>query len=64
MEPPDGHPDERAALLLAAILTHQRRRRPLAIQPGAGGGGSGWRTAGRERALGAGQLSQRRGWRG
>ena len=34
MDSPDGHPDERAALLMAAVLTHQRRRRPLAIQAG------------------------------
>ena len=61
MDPPDGHPDERAALLMAAVLTHQRRRRPLAIQS-SGGGGSGWRTAARERALGGG-MQTRRGWR-
>ncbi|MBI4570610.1 MAG: acetyl-CoA carboxylase biotin carboxylase subunit [Chloroflexi bacterium] len=61
MDSPDGHPDERAALLVAAVLAHQKKRRPLAIEaPPAGG--SAWRAAGRDRALGARRLSERRGW--
>jgi acetyl-CoA carboxylase biotin carboxylase subunit len=61
MASPDGHPDERAALLFAAVLTHARKRRPLAIEPG-GGDVGGWRAAGRGRELQARNIAQRRGW--
>jgi hypothetical protein len=61
MKPSDGHPDERAALLFAAVLTHTRRRRPLAIESG-GGDSGGWRAAGRDREVLARNLAQRRGW--
>jgi acetyl/propionyl-CoA carboxylase alpha subunit len=61
MDPPDGHPDEKAALLMAAVLTHQRKRRPLAIQTSGGTGGNGWGKAARDRGVGGGQA--RRGWR-
>jgi acetyl-CoA carboxylase biotin carboxylase subunit len=63
MDSPEGHPDERAALLMAAVLAHQRRRRPIAIQSGNNSGGSGWGRAGRDRGVGASQQT-RRGWRG
>ncbi|MCH8849321.1 MAG: acetyl-CoA carboxylase biotin carboxylase subunit [Chloroflexi bacterium] len=59
MDSADGHPDERAALLVAAVLTHQKKRRPLALESKSGGAG-GWRAAGRRRLL---QGRMRRGWR-
>ena len=59
---PDGHPDEQAALLVAAVLTHLRKRRPLALEP-SGGESGGWRSAGRGRELQARLQAQRRGWR-
>jgi acetyl-CoA carboxylase biotin carboxylase subunit len=62
MASPDGHPDERAALLFAAVLAHQKKRRPLAIESQAAGGNA-WRAAGRDRLLGARGASERRGWR-
>jgi acetyl-CoA carboxylase biotin carboxylase subunit len=62
MMSPDGHPAERAALLLAAVLTHQRRQRPIAIES-SGGGRGGWQAAARERLMGN-RGGQRRGWRG
>jgi acetyl-CoA carboxylase biotin carboxylase subunit len=61
MDSPDGHPDETAALLMAAVLTHQRRRRPLAIGSNSGSGMSGWSKAGRDRGVGGSQA--RHGWR-
>jgi len=58
----DGHPDQKTALLLAAVLAHQRKRRPpatgIAAMPS-----SNWRAAGRERFLAGRSLAQRRGWR-
>jgi acetyl/propionyl-CoA carboxylase alpha subunit len=62
MAPPDGHPDEQAALLIGAVLQHLKRRRPMVIES-QGGDGGGWRSAGRERTLESRQLAQRRGWR-
>jgi acetyl/propionyl-CoA carboxylase alpha subunit len=59
MEPLDGHPDEDAALIFAAVLAHLKRRRPLAIETGAHTLESGWRAAGRARTL----RSTRQGWR-
>jgi len=62
MAPPDGHPDEQAALLIAAVLAHLKRRRPLAIEP-QGADGGGWRAAGRDRQRESRSMAQRRGWR-
>jgi acetyl-CoA carboxylase biotin carboxylase subunit len=62
MAPPDGHPDEQAALLVGAVLAHLKRRRPMIVES-QGGERGGWRSAGRERALESRQLAQRRGWR-
>jgi acetyl-CoA carboxylase biotin carboxylase subunit len=62
MAPPDGHPDEQAALLIAAVLAHLKRRRPMVVESQGGDDGR-WRSAGRERALESRQLTQRRGWR-
>jgi acetyl-CoA carboxylase biotin carboxylase subunit len=62
MEAPDGHPDEQTALLIAAVLSHRRKRRPLAVESGTGGA-SGWRSAGRDQAIQGRALAQRRGWR-
>lgn len=62
MASPDGHPDEEAALLTAAVLAHLKRRQPQAIESGPAEGG-GWRSAGRERVLDARRRAQRRGWR-
>ena len=62
MASPDGHPDEQAALLVAAVLSHLKRRRPLAIETSSGGD-AGWSAAGRERAIENRMLAQRRGWR-
>ena len=59
MDSAEGHPDERAALLVAAVLTHQKKRRPLALET-KGSGDAGWRAAGRRRLL---QGRTRRGWR-
>ena len=58
MESPDGHPNEKAALLVAAALAHEKKRRPLALET-TGGRESGWRAAGRRRLLDA--RSTRRG---
>jgi hypothetical protein len=44
---------------MAAVLTHQRRNRPVAIQSGGSTGGSGWQKAARERSMGG---THRRGW--
>ena len=62
MEDPDGHPDEKTALLVAAVLAHLRKRRPPAGSATSGSVGH-WRSAGRERFLGGRSLAQRRGWR-
>ena len=62
MDSPDGHPDEQTALLVAAVLSHLKKRRPAAVGQTAGGG-SGWRAAGKERLLGDRTMAQRRGWR-
>jgi acetyl-CoA carboxylase biotin carboxylase subunit len=62
MASPDGHPDEQAALLVAAVLTHLRKRRPQAREATAASDRSGWRSAGRVR-LAEGRLwARRRGW--
>ena len=62
MEDPDGHPDEKTALLVAAVLAHLRKRRPPAGSA-TSGPADHWRSAGRERFLGGRSLAQRRGWR-
>ena len=62
MEDPDGHPDEKTALLVAAVLAHRRKRRPPAGST-TSGPADHWRSAGRERFLGGRSLAQRRGWR-
>ena len=62
MAAPDGHPDEQAALLVAAILAHGKKRRPLALESSTDGG-SGWQAAGRERLIDSQGLTARRGWR-
>ncbi|MCI0855721.1 MAG: acetyl-CoA carboxylase biotin carboxylase subunit [Chloroflexi bacterium] len=62
MEDPDGHPDEKTALLVAAVLAHLRKRRPPAGSATSGPADQ-WRSAGRERFLGGRSLAQRRGWR-
>ena len=62
MAPPDGHPDEQAALLIAAVLAHLKRRRPMAVES-QGANGGGWRAAGREREREFRAMAQRRGWR-
>ncbi len=62
MEDPDGHPDEKTALLVAAVLAHQRKRRAPAASTTTGPTDY-WRSAGRERFLGGRSLAQRRGWR-
>ena len=62
MDSPDGHPDEQVALLLAAVLTHLKKRQPLVLESSAGGGG--WLSAGRDRLVEGRRLSERRGWRG
>ncbi len=62
MASPDGHPDERAALLVAAVLAHLKKRRPPAQEPQAADG-SGWRSAGRDRLIEGRRSAQRRGWR-
>jgi acetyl-CoA carboxylase biotin carboxylase subunit len=59
MASPDGHPDEQAALLVAAVLAHVKKRRPLAIESG-GGAGSRWLAAGRDRTLAARASLRRR----
>jgi acetyl-CoA carboxylase biotin carboxylase subunit len=61
MASPDGHPDEQAALLVAAVLAHLKKRQPLQVDSGRAG--SSWGAEGRARALRAGELAQRRGWR-
>ncbi len=60
-----GHPDEKTALLVAAVLAHLKKRRPPAAGggPGASGPANAWRAAGQERFLGGRTLAQRRGWR-
>ncbi|MEX1252707.1 MAG: acetyl-CoA carboxylase biotin carboxylase subunit [Dehalococcoidia bacterium] len=60
MESPDGHPDEQAALLIAAVLTHLRKRRAPATDPAAGANGNAWRAAGRDRMQQNRLLVQRR----
>ena len=62
MVSPDGHPDERAALLVAAVLAHLKKREPLAVESGVGAG-SGWRAAGRDRLIEGRSSAQRRRWR-
>jgi len=62
MVSPDGHPDEQAALLIAAVLAHVKKRRPLLLESEQGNG-SAWRSVGRQRMLQARQQAQRRGWR-
>jgi acetyl-CoA carboxylase biotin carboxylase subunit len=62
MASPDGHPDEQAALLVAAVLAHLKKRQPVATESGAADA-SGWRGAGRERHLEGRDWAQRRGWR-
>ena len=62
MEDPDGHPDEKTALLVAAVLAHLRKRRPPAGSATSSPADQ-WRSAGRERFLGGRSLAQRRGWR-
>ncbi|MCH7837327.1 MAG: acetyl-CoA carboxylase biotin carboxylase subunit [Chloroflexi bacterium] len=62
MDTPDGHPDERTALLVAAVLAHLKKRRPPA-PPSASADGSGWRSAGRDRLIEGRLSAQRRGWR-
>jgi acetyl-CoA carboxylase biotin carboxylase subunit len=61
MGSPDGHPDEQAALLVAAVLAHLKKRQPLQVDSGRNG--SSWGAAGRARTLQARELAQRRGWR-
>ena len=64
MESLDGHPDEQTALLVAAVLSHVKKRRPAAIGTAPGrSSGSAWRTAGRERLMEGRSSAQRRGWR-
>ncbi len=58
----EGHPDEKTALLVAAILTHLKKRRPPVSSTTTGSANS-WRSAGQERFLGGRSLAQRRGWR-
>ena len=62
MASPDGHPDEQAALLTAAVLAHLKKRQPLALESD-GGNSSGWRSVGRERLIESRQLAQKSGWR-
>ncbi len=62
MEPADGHPDEQAALLIAAVLAHHKRRRPMAVESSQPSNGSGWRSAGRDREREVRMQAQRRGW--
>jgi len=62
MASPDGHPDEQAALLVAAVLAHLKKRQPLQVDSGRNGG-SAWATEGRVRALRAREQAQRHGWR-
>ena len=62
MEETEGHPEEKTALLIAAILTHLKKRRAPASGTTASPGNN-WRSAGRERFLGGRTLAQRRGWR-
>jgi acetyl-CoA carboxylase biotin carboxylase subunit len=62
MEPPDGHPDEEAALMLAAVLAHLKKRRPLAVESSRAGE-AGWLTANRQRVIDTRAMAQRRGWR-
>jgi acetyl-CoA carboxylase biotin carboxylase subunit len=59
----DGQPDQQAALLVAAVLAHQRKRRPPAPDAQAAASGSAWRAAGRGRLLESRGLAQRSGWR-
>ncbi|MCH7698948.1 MAG: acetyl-CoA carboxylase biotin carboxylase subunit [Chloroflexi bacterium] len=58
----EGHPDKKTALLVAAILTHLKKRRPP-VSSTTTGPGNNWRSAGQERFLGGRSLAQRRGWR-
>ena len=62
MASPDGHPDERVALLTAAVLAHLKKRRPPPSGASAADG-SGWRSAGRERLVEGSRPAERRGWR-
>jgi acetyl-CoA carboxylase biotin carboxylase subunit len=61
MASPDGHPDEQAALLVAAVLSHLKRRRPLAIDSGRAPNDA-WKAAGRNRMFDARRMTERR-WR-
>ncbi|MEX0786289.1 MAG: hypothetical protein WD939_06605, partial [Dehalococcoidia bacterium] len=58
----DGQPEEQAALLVAAVLAHQKKRRPATIDAPSGEVGS-WKKVGRDRFLEGRQAAQRRGWR-
>jgi acetyl/propionyl-CoA carboxylase alpha subunit len=60
MASPDGHPDEVAALLVAAVLAHQRKRRPPPVNTAPAANGSAWRSAGRDRLV---QGRMQRRWR-
>jgi acetyl-CoA carboxylase, biotin carboxylase subunit len=52
MDSPDGHPDEEAALMMAAVLAHLKKRQPMAIGSDAGApNGARWQIAGRDRAF-------------
>ena len=62
MDSPDGHPDEKVALMIAAVLAHLKKRQPLAVESSAGTGG-GWKGAGRSRLIDSRSSAQRRGWR-
>jgi acetyl-CoA carboxylase biotin carboxylase subunit len=61
MASPDGHPNEQAALLVAAVLAHLKRRKPV-DHDSATGDASDWRSAGRKRIFEGRSTAQRRGW--
>ncbi len=57
----DGHPDEQAALLVAAVLAHLKKRQPLIIESETATG-SGWKAAGRDRLIQSQSGAQRGRW--
>ncbi len=57
----DGHPDEKAALMVAAILAHVKKRQPIILRSEAAKG-SGWRAVGRSRLIQSQSGTQRGRW--
>jgi acetyl/propionyl-CoA carboxylase alpha subunit len=64
-EPAERGDDEMVALLMAAVMSHERRARNGAQPAVIVGPANGWREAGRDRLLGSSQEAQQTGkrWR-